>query len=131
MQAVHRPHPDLNPPPLAIRHQVGANVVLPGAQNIDLKGLEVAGKSEGSPIHDARGAELGQLGNSLPERVNLVVFTTWKGKNWRQSGKKGRRMSGRGGDGEDCLNAVTWWVFRGDGRERGGRGGGEDREWRW
>ena len=46
-----------------------------------------------------------------------------------QEGEEDEREGG--GDGEDCLNAVTWWVFRGDGRERGGRGGGEDREWRW
>lgn len=88
MEAVDGPHPDLNAAPLAISDKVWANMVFAGAEDIHLESLEIACESEGPTVHDARGAELGQFGDGLPEGVNLGVSRG--GGNGEGGGKKGR-----------------------------------------
>lgn len=75
MDAVDRPYPDLDAAALAVRHEVGTDVILARAKNVNLQRFEVAGKGKRPAVHDASGAKSRQLGKSLSEGVNLLART--------------------------------------------------------
>lgn len=107
VEAVDGPHPDLDAAPLAVGDEVGAHVVLSGAQDVYLEGLEVAREGQRPAVHYASRAELGKLGDGLPERVDL--FTAGRG---RETGSE--REGGEGGLGKNMSGVFgargrRWW----------------------
>lgn len=58
VHAVDGPHPKVDAPPAAIRHEVGENVILPDADRVHLERLELLAEGQRDTVHDARGADL-------------------------------------------------------------------------